>query len=92
MSQTIDRRRSVTMDPRRHQRGDDGSRHPDGVLGVLGSLALDYVARMKVYVNVNWFHAETFPIPWWDEAPYGERGATLVRRLNMIGADFGEAG
>ena len=68
----------------------DGLRFPHAVLGVLGSLALDYVARMKVYVSVNWFHAETFPIPRWRDSAYDERAADLVRRLNMVGSDFGE--
>ena len=68
----------------------DGLRAPEAVLGVLGSLALDYVVRMKVYVNVNWFHVETFPIPHWKDSAYAERGAELVRRLNMIGVDFGD--
>jgi hypothetical protein len=55
----------------------------------MGSLVLDYVLRMKVSANLNWFFLETLPIP--ETTPAFEVAtAQVVRRLNVLGADFGE--
>lgn len=57
----------------------------------MSSLVLDYVLRMKVSANINWFYAESLPLPEWDQTPFEAEAATLVRSLNAIGEDFGTA-
>ena len=51
---------------------------------VLGSLTLDYVLRMKMSANLNWFYLESLPFPT------GENGQLIecVWSMNSIGADF----
>jgi hypothetical protein len=68
----------------------DGLADPYLIAGVLGSLVLDYVARMKVYVSVNWFHAATFPIPAERGGSSAQAIESLTRRLTAVGADFPE--
>ncbi|MGI8556702.1 MAG: Eco57I restriction-modification methylase domain-containing protein [Solirubrobacteraceae bacterium] len=58
--------------------------------GLLGSLVLDYLVRMKVSANLSWFYIETLPVPDWSGSPFEERAGHLVRRLNAVGADFPE--
>jgi len=61
--------------------------------GILGSLTADYVVRMKVSANLNWFFLETVPVPRLDDKhEYWNRGPDLVERLNRVGSDFGETG
>lgn len=58
---------------------------------LLGSLVLDYIIRMKVTFNLNWFFLETLPIP--PLAPDVRQDIiNAVRRLNFIGAEFGQPG
>ena len=65
-------------------------RWPDVLLlnGILGRLVVDYVVRMKVSANLNWFYLETIPIPARDKHAYWAAGTDLVERLNAIGSDF----
>ncbi len=56
--------------------------------GILTSLTVDYIIRMKVSANLNWFYLETIPVPEQDDRPYWTLGPQLVARLNAIGADF----
>jgi hypothetical protein len=56
--------------------------------GILSSLVVDYVVRMKVSANLNWFYLETIPIPARDNHAYWAAGPDLVERLNAIGSDF----
>jgi len=67
----------------------DGLGAAGAVVARLNSLITDYVVRMKVSANLNWFYMETLPIA---DAPAGSpfaaRAADLVWRLNAIGADF----
>ena len=56
--------------------------------GVLASLVVDYVVRMKVSANLNWFYLETIPVPDWSDTAYADAGHELVLRLNAVGADF----
>ena len=56
--------------------------------GILGSLVLDYVVRMKISAHINWFYAETLPIPDWSGTAFEARAEPLVRSLNAVGADF----
>lgn len=55
--------------------------------GVLGSLVVDYVVRLKVGTNLNWFILAALPIP--KPVPSDVLGR-LTYRLNAIGADFPE--
>lgn len=57
---------------------------------LFGSLALDYLLRMKVSASLNWFYVETLPIPGWGGTPFADHAGDLVLRLNAIGADFPE--
>jgi hypothetical protein len=54
---------------------------------VLASLVVDYIVRMKVSANLNWFYLETIPIPEWD-LEQRSTAAGLATRLNAIGEDF----
>ena len=56
--------------------------------GFSRALVLDYIVRMKVSANLNWFYLETIPVPERDERAYWVEGPRLVERLNAIGADF----
>lgn len=56
--------------------------------GILGSLVLDYVVRMKISAHINWFYAETLPIPDWSGTAFEACAEPLVRSLNAVGADF----
>ena len=58
--------------------------------GILASLVVDYVVRMKVSANLNWFFLETIPVPAFDNHEYWTAGPKLVERLNAIGGDFPE--
>lgn len=58
------------------------------LLAVLGSLVVDYLTRMKVFTHVNWFYAETLPIPSWIGTPFESRAGDTVDRLNAIGEEF----
>ncbi len=54
-----------------------------------GSLVMDYLIRMKVSANLNWFHMETLPIAQADgRSSFARRAPDLVWRLNALGADF----
>ena len=57
---------------------------------VLSSLVVDYIVRMKVSANLNWFFLETIPVAEW-EADVVPRVRDLTRRLHAVGADFGPA-
>jgi hypothetical protein len=58
---------------------------------VMSSLVLDYILRMKVSTNLNWFYLETLPIARADgRSSFARRAPDLVWRLNAIGADFDE--
>jgi hypothetical protein len=63
---------------------------PDPALlgAVLGSLTVDYIVRMKVSATINWFYAETIPIPNWDGTPFATSAGELVLGLNAIGQEF----
>lgn len=58
--------------------------------GILTSMVVDYVVRMKVSANLNWFFLETIPVPARDGHAYWTAGPQLVERLNAIGGDFPE--
>jgi hypothetical protein len=66
----------------------DGLGTPNEVLAILASMTMDYIVRMKVYVSVNWFHAETLPIPSWSGRAFETLAGQLVLRLNAVGQDF----
>jgi len=70
----------------------DGLRWTDliGLNGILTSLVVDYVVRMKVSANLNWFFLETIPVPLRDVHDYWRTAPALVERLNAVGADFPE--
>lgn len=52
---------------------------------LMSSLVLDYVLRMKVSTNLNWFFLETLPIPTGSDAGLLE----MVAGLNLLGVEFG---
>jgi hypothetical protein len=56
--------------------------------GILASLVVDYLVRMKVSANLNWFYLETIPIPDWAGTAFEKDGLELICRLNAVGADF----
>lgn len=68
----------------------DGLFDPFSLSGLLGSLTIDYLIRMKVSATINWFYAETLPVPDWSGADFGAHARGLARRLNAISADFPE--
>jgi hypothetical protein len=55
---------------------------------IVSSLTLDFLVRMKITSHINWFYAETLPIPGWTGTPFADHASDLVLRLNAIGADF----
>ena len=67
----------------------DGLGDPFGMVALFGSLVMDYIVRMKVYVTINWFYAETLPVPNWTESIFGAEAGAIARRLNAVGEDFG---
>lgn len=68
----------------------DGLGWPSVLLlsGLLGSLAVDYLVRMKVSANLNWFFLDTIPIPDWKGSRFADRAPDLVQSLIAVGADF----
>ena len=56
------------------------------------SLVVDYIVRMKISANLNWFYVETMPIPDWAGTPFADHAEDLVLRLNAIGARLPRAG
>lgn len=59
------------------------------LLGIMGSLTLDYLTRMKVSASLNWFYVETLPIAsGWRNESFVTLCCDLVYRLNALGADF----
>ncbi|MEJ7570318.1 MAG: hypothetical protein WKF41_18905, partial [Gaiellaceae bacterium] len=58
--------------------------------GILASLVVDYVVRMKVSANLNWFYLATIPIPDWSGSVFADEAPGLVSSLNAVGADFPE--
>jgi hypothetical protein len=58
---------------------------------LLGSLSIDYLVRMKVSSTINWFYAETLPIPDWSGKAFDAEASDLVRDLNAIGEEYGPA-
>ena len=66
-----------------------GRRVPLSLAAVLGSLVLDYVTRMKVTTNMNWFHVGTLPVAV-DLLDDGGSLELMVRQLNMLGSEFGD--
>ena len=57
---------------------------------VMGSLVAEYITRMKVSANLNWFYIETLPMPAFSmDSDFVRTAESLVWRLNAIGADFG---
>lgn len=69
----------------------DGLSSPHLLIGVLGSLTIDYLVRMKVSSTINWFYAETLPIPDWHGSGFEVEAPDLVRDLNAIGEEYGPA-
>lgn len=59
-------------------------------VALLASLVSDYLLRMKIWNTINWFYAETLPVPDWSGTPFGDRASTIVRRLIAVGNDFAE--
>lgn len=57
---------------------------------ILASLVIDYIVRMKVSANLNWFYLESIPIADWRTEEEASRARDLTWRLNALGADFGE--
>src|SRR5262249_52788402 len=57
---------------------------------IVGSLVVDYIVRMKVSANLNWFYLETIPIADWESDAEAARVHDLTKRLNAVGIDFGE--
>ncbi|MGI8874353.1 MAG: hypothetical protein ACR2KP_08510, partial [Egibacteraceae bacterium] len=62
---------------------------PFEMAALLSSVTLDYIVRMKVSAHINWFYAETLPIPDWTATAFAQRAPDLAHRLNAVGADFG---
>jgi hypothetical protein len=67
----------------------DGLPDPFEMAGLLGSLTVDFLVRMKVSATINWFYAETIPVPRTEGSLFGRIGADLTRRLNAVSVDFG---
>lgn len=55
---------------------------------IAASLVSDYIVRMKVSANLNWFYLKTLPIPSWQDTRFGRMAPDIVARLNVVGADF----
>lgn len=67
----------------------EGAFEKEALLAILNSLALDFIIRMKVSVNVNWHYVETLPIARWESKPDSlDIAKRLARRLNAIGEEF----
>jgi hypothetical protein len=52
---------------------------------LLSSLTIDYVLRMRVSANINWFHLEELPVATVEDIP----AQNLVWRLNALSWDYG---
>jgi hypothetical protein len=58
---------------------------------LLASLVADYIVRMKVSTNLNWFFLETVPVPLNDDSSLWALASELTVRLNAVGEEFPES-